>query len=251
VAAISTQAKASSSKNSVCELASPVHAVLVCGFHGFDETGSNRRPKLGARLVAFDGVSVEVGKWTFDAVRKAIQARDRPLTLSFRNDFLTTEQRTILTRAVQDVDAVTALAQTSSEKNIQSTHSRRGDARDGERYVAPEDDISESATESDYQSYFPQSFSGARSVASLSGRNYQSFGGETQSISSSTGGGNFRSFSEAGSSATSVLSAVAPLVSNLLNMKRRREPFTPEYLRRAPESVEGTPQHQDFQSELL
>ena len=35
----------------------------------------------------------------------AIKSRGRPLTLSFRNDFLTTEQRETLTKAVKDVDA--------------------------------------------------------------------------------------------------------------------------------------------------
>lgn len=129
------------------------------------------------------------------------------------------------------------------------------------------DDMSESAGgDSDYLSSFPQSFSGNRSVNSLA--QYRSFY-ETRSYASSSVGGGFgdnnnkhnkvRSFSEAGGSATttttssSVLSAIGPLVSNLLYRPRRRpsEPFTPEYLRRAPEFVEETPQHQDFQSELL
>ncbi len=83
----------------------PVDIVLVCGFEGFDDSGANQRPKLGARLVAFDGISVEVGKWTFEKIRKAIKSRGRPLTLSFRNDFLTTEQRETLTKAIKDVDA--------------------------------------------------------------------------------------------------------------------------------------------------
>jgi len=86
-------------------LSSPEDIVLVCGFEGFDDSGVNRRPKLGARLVAFDGISVEVGKWTFQSIRRAIKSRGRPLTLSFRNDYLTTEQRAILTKAVKDVDA--------------------------------------------------------------------------------------------------------------------------------------------------
>jgi len=83
----------------------PKDIVLVCGFEGFDDSGSNQRPKLGARLVAFDGVSVEVGKWTFESIKKAIKSRGRPLTLSFRNDFLNTEQRSTLTKAVRDVNA--------------------------------------------------------------------------------------------------------------------------------------------------
>jgi hypothetical protein len=43
---------------------------------------------------------------------------------------------------------------------------------------------------------------------------------------------------------------VAPLVAHLLS-RPRETPFTPDYLRRAPQNVEETPQHQDFASELL
>ena len=86
-----------------CKLASPIDAVLVCGFNGFDDANNCEKPKIGARLVAFDGISVEVGQWTFEAVKKAIQARGRPITLSFRNDPLNQEQRDILSRAVAQV----------------------------------------------------------------------------------------------------------------------------------------------------
>ena len=250
IAAFSSRAKSNDSKNQdmYCNIVTPVDAVIVCGFHGFDDSGSNVRPKLGARLVAFDGVSVELGKWTFDSIRKAIQARARPLTLSFRNDFLTTEQRKILTRAAREVNE--ALPPTQPIIDYQpplrtpspSVHS----AQSGEtpnHYnnavtnvavpltpYAADDEYSQSATGSDYrQTIMPQSFSATRSV-------------------SSSGNGNAYSFSDTGSS-SSVLSAVAPLVTNLL--RSRKEPFTPDYLRREPESVENTPQHQDFKSELL
>jgi hypothetical protein len=92
-------------RESKCPLSVPEDIVLVCGFEGFDDSGVNQRPKSGARLVAFDGVSVEVGKWTFESIKKAIKSRGRPLTLSFRNDFLTTKQRATLTKAVKDIDA--------------------------------------------------------------------------------------------------------------------------------------------------
>eukprot|EP00536_Pseudo-nitzschia_multiseries_P011118 jgi/Psemu1/243571/estExt_Genewise1.C_3630019 len=108
VASIASLAKGGTNaqgKEITCPLALPDDIVLVCGFEGFDDSGANQRPKLGARLVAFDGVSVEVGKWTFENISKAIKSRGRPLTLSFRNDFLTTEQRAILTKAIKDVDA--------------------------------------------------------------------------------------------------------------------------------------------------
>jgi len=247
IAAITTSIKSEldNDPEEVCQVASPVDAVLVCGFHGFDDSGSNARPKLGARLVAFDGVSVEIGRWTFDSIRKSIQARGRPLTLSFRNDFLTTEQREILTKAVNESNE-NALSRRlngtlplgaakrrpsmdpslySSVPNESEDH-RRSVSRTPRQFGAEDDDLSLSASGSDFHSSMPQSFSGTRSVAS----------------------GNYRSFSEAGSSA-SVLSAVAPLVSNLLSS--RNQPFTPDYLQREPKSVENTHQHQDFKSELL
>jgi hypothetical protein len=249
IAAISTWAKSEDNeKGTTCKVATPVDAVLVCGFQGFDDSGTNVRPNLGARLIAFDGVSVEVGHWTFDSIRKSIQSRARPLTLSFRNDFLTTEQRTILTKAVKEVDLVVppprrALQYQTSEDRPSSTDPsmqsyetghfiNESDSRGAAR--TEDEDLSVSAASSDnYREYaLPQSFSGAKSFSSLKSN------------------GNFRSFSEAGSSASSILSAVAPLMTNLLH-RRPSDPFTPEYLRRAPESVEDTPQHQDFKSELL
>jgi hypothetical protein len=251
IAAISSSAKSEDiEKGTTCKVATPVDAVLVCGFHGFDDSGTNVRPNLGARLIAFDGVSVEVGHWTFDSIRKSIQSRARPLTLSFRNDYLTTEQRTILTKAVKEVDGVVPPPrrnlqyQTSEERpsstdpSMQSFETghfvNESDSRGAAR--ATDDESSVSATSSgnyNGREYaLPQSFSGAKSFSSLKSN------------------GNFRSFSEAGSSASSVFSAVAPLVANLLH-RRSSDPFTPEYLRRAPESVEDTPQHQDFKSELL
>ena len=275
IAAISMSSKGNNHSKSripdICDVATPVDAVLVCGFDGFDDE-SNRttnncpRPKLGARLVAFDGVSIEIGRWTFTAVRKAIQACGRPLTLSFRNDYLTKEQRTILTKAVLDVDMASSSYRPSTESLrgpvVMKQNSYREPDLKGPVPTVMTDDMSESAGgDSDYLNSFPQSFSGNRSVNSLA--QYRSFY-ETRSYSSSSVGDcnnkhkKIRSFSEAGGSATttttssSVLSAIGPLVSNLLYRPRRpSEPFTPEYLRRAPEFVEETPQHQDFQSELL
>ncbi len=87
-------------------VARPIDAVLVCGFHGFDVACNDERPMLGARLVAFDGISIEIGRWTFENVRKAIQARGRPISLSFRNDNLTPEQRTIVARTVANVGVI-------------------------------------------------------------------------------------------------------------------------------------------------
>ena len=106
IAAISNNFKADfTSKSTECPPVPPIDMVLICGFVGFDESTGNTRPRIGARLVAFDGITVEVGQWTFESIRKSIQARGRPLTLSFRNDFLTPTQRAILTKAVKDVQA--------------------------------------------------------------------------------------------------------------------------------------------------
>ena len=251
IAAMSTRGKSSGPKSeraadeTTCDVATPVDAVLVCGFEGFDdESGNNERPKLGARLVAFDGVSIEVGRWTFESVRKSIQARGRPLTLSFRNDFLTTEQRRILTKAVQDVQPTSPPSMLPSFPTASSSLSHGS--------VAHSDDLSGSvASCGDFRStsssvlILPQSFSEANSRSSSSYYNYNHHQGRS-------------SFSDVQSTASSsVLSAVGPLVSNLLSRSssysksRARQPFTPEYLKRTPASVEETPQHKDFQSELL
>ena len=87
------------------KVAMPLDAVLVCGFRGFDESVNKARPDLGARLVAFDGMSVEIGEWTFDRIKRGIQSRSRPITLSFRNDKLSVHQREILTRAVAELNS--------------------------------------------------------------------------------------------------------------------------------------------------
>ena len=196
------------------------------------------RPKLGARLVAFDGASVEVGNWTFDSIRTAIHARPRPLTLSFRNDFLTTDQRRVLTKAINEVCPPLIRSREGPyspdfRPGVQSSQSYdsgrvRGDFHHSTESLPSEPDnwsvsVGHSATSS--TTARPQSFSATRSI----------------------GSGSQRSFSEAGSS-TSVLSAVAPLVANLM---KRSEVFTPDYMRREPSAVEKTQQHQDFQSELL
>ena len=221
ISAIAKVAKEDRDTNE-CPVASPVDAVIVCGFQGFDDSSGNVRPKLGARLVAFDGVSVEVGRWTFDDIRKAIQIRSRPMTLSFRNDFLTTEQRTILTRAVKEVDEHYALPRRTIQFQEDEPSVRSGDSdrphgfRPARHLTTPHQPRDADDWSGTSRNSHPASFS-ARS---------------------------FRSFSEAGSS-VSALSAT--LVANLM----RKEPFTPEYLTREAKAVEETPQYLDFQSELL
>lgn len=219
IANLSGNAKTDHSNEMSCQVAKPIDAVLVCGFVGFDDSSGNKRPKLGARLVAFDGVSLEAGAWTFQSVRKAIQARRRPLTLSFRNDFLTTAQRKILTKAVKDMENLSPSTEVVPGTNRHQT-----------------------------QQATPSSQPSSQRDDELSSATGSSTGLGHQSESSAASFSKFRSFSEAGSS-VSVLSAVGPLVSNLL--AQRREPFTPEYLRRPSVSIEESPHHLDFKADLL
>eukprot|EP00977_Amphora_coffeiformis_P013225 scaffold3408_cov129-Amphora_coffeaeformis.AAC.20 len=254
IASLSNVAKVEASDEkkdefSALQVASPVDAVLVCGFQGFDESGVNVRPKLGARLVAFDGVSVEVGRWTFDSIRKAIQSRSRPLTLSFRNDFLTTEQREILTRAVKDVNVALVPSVTTAEMSS---------------------DLPSSSAPSVHSasSYENGAFVNGNVVVSMKREDRLNFV-ETDSVSVMTERSScaeiplpktlqdrkrtpysFRSFSDVGSSTSSVLSAVGPLMAHLLP-PRQTEPFTPDYMVAKGRSVEETPEHQDFASTLL
>ncbi|KAL3922073.1 MAG: hypothetical protein SGILL_002403 [Bacillariaceae sp.] len=269
VASIASLANGSETNQGIdhCPLALPDDIVLVCGFEGFDDSGTNQRPKLGARLVAFDGVSVEVGKWTFDSIRKAIKMRGRPLTLSFRNDFLTTEQRAVLTKAVMDVDAKrptprvvsdhdrSAFASLSAHTTLShetgvfanSFHNRhqvhrRGDSVDGRNqgWSNYEPPSSNSSLSSGYRE------TPVRRLSSTSVSTHQSHN-------------NFRSFSDAGSSVVSA--SLAPLMANLLKgvsssssehgRDSKQQRFEPDYLRREPKRLDQTPQHLDFQSNLL
>jgi len=191
-----------------------------------------------------------VGQWTFESIRRAIKARGRPLTLSFRNDFLTTEQRAILTKAVGEVGAAVPqkpAIQYSPEPHVPDTIpvANSSGSHDTERFVndmfpkgrfsesdAVEDDLSESVA-SGYQTYVP-TFSAPNTVTTR---------------------GNMRSFSEAGSSTSVFSSTLGPLMANLMNgLIDKRNPDsdpTPSYLRDEGESVENTSFHQDFQASLL
>jgi hypothetical protein len=179
---------------------SPVDAVIVCGFIGFDDSSGSIRPKVGARLVAFDGIPVEVGRWTFESIRKAIQARSRPLTLSFRNDVLSAKQQDILRKALDDIAAVSPPPQ-SIPANPQY--------------------ISRSRGESHRQYLDEQSLAAASSASSTTSSQTSRFK-------------KHYSFSETGSS---ISSAVAPLVSNLMKkstkQQQQQQQFSePEYMRR-------------------
>ena len=252
-----------------CPIATPDDIVLVCGFQGFDDSGMNKRPQLGARLVAFDGISVEIGHWTFDSIRKAIKARGRPLTLSFRNDYLTSEQRTVLTKAVMEVDAKGPpprhAIQYSGRDRPPSTTPSITSALSHETEHFVNDEESQNAQPQSDECSTPATGSTccnrrapptSNSISTHRGRTRRFSGNSVSTHQSnfrsfSEAGSNFRSFSEAGSS--SVISAtLAPLVSNLMKgVSDRKEKFQPDYLHREPEKLEDTPQHKDFQSNLL
>ncbi len=128
------------------------------------------------------------------------------MTLSFRNDSLTPKQRTILTKAVEDLNGTST--------SVAHPQGYGGNA--------PED-------------------TNHRSASSIfSSQRFQSKG-------------KYYSFSDAGSS---ISSAVAPLVSNLLSNSRvglpkQQSDFVPDYLRRTSDSVDQMRDHHDFQSGLL
>lgn len=258
VAALSALAGGRNAKDEeVCPISLPKDVVLVCGFQGFDGS-SNNKPKLGTRLVAFDGVSVEIGPWTFDAIRKSIQSRGRPLTLSFRNDLLTPEQRAVLTKAVMEVDtkrpprsfvdvgihpssAAPSIASALSHDTEFTTYddivhdpNAAGNIQDLSTWVQEKDCCNGklAAASSSVHSRLRRLSSGSHSTHQRSGK----------------------SFSDAGSS---ISSSFAPLVATLVKQanERRKDPkelLTPHYLRRSDVgSLEKTPQHRDFQANLL
>jgi hypothetical protein len=204
---------------------SPVDAVIVCGFIGFDDSSGSIRPKVGARLVAFDGIPVEVGRWTFESIRKAIQARSRPLTLSFRNDILSPKQQTILKKALDDIAAVSPPPQ-PIPANLQYRLPKTGSQ--GENYLDEE------------------TLAAASSASSTTSSQRSRFNKKHYS------------FSETGSS---ISSAVAPLVSNLMKKStkqkqqqqqqmQRQQHAEPEYLRRQSSSHDQMRLH-EFRSSML
>ena len=193
-----------------------------------------------ARLVAFDGIPVEVGKWTFESIRKSILARGRPMTLSFRNDFLTPKQRTILTKAVEAVNPPSNATSGVTAAAAASYGSIAG-------YTDPTTTFSSSISPTGYDHTIHRSSSSVSSQRSSQPKS------------------KYYSFSEAGSS---ISSAVAPLVSNLLsnslskNASGKKNPhqdqeeedelvFAPSYMKRTSDSLDKMRHHHDFQSGLL
>ncbi len=223
-------------KDKHCPVIFPKDIVLVCGFNGFDETANSNKPSLGARLIAFDGISIERGPWTFDTVRKAIKACERPLTLSFRDDFLTTEQRIILTKAASEV----------ADNNAQRpTQPRQGIPR---IINAKRKDIFNHVQEQSLA--LTNNFTNNYEIHDDSDVDYGSvLTSDMKSQSSET----WRTFSDAGSS--SVFSTkFAPLMAGFVSKMKEEQKlptFTPDYFRRDPNSLERIPHHMEFKSGLL
>jgi hypothetical protein len=238
-------------------------------------------------LVAFDGISVEVGKWTFQSIRRAIKSRGRPLTLSFRNDYLTTEQRTILTKAVKDVDAKrdpvypipkyerleTNIPSLSTASSFESGHflnkndDNRFQAVHRSRHTAGRNlDLSTAATEirrlasssSSISSDFRENHVGriqAHPPPSSSVSTHKSRNSGTSVTENSV-----YSFSEVGSSsaASSLMDIVVKKVSSTANDlvqqgggKPKDEGFKQNRRFGNGMNPSGTWQHQDFQANLL
>jgi len=186
VAAFSNGEKPKKIKNEpYCQVPQPIDAVFVCGFCGFDEDQHRSKPKIGSRLIAFDGISIEVGKWTFDSVRKAIHAREkRPLTLSFRNDVLTREQRDIIIKAATEIGDNASLTSSKIWNTLQPI-------TEDWFFTAP----------------LPSMITTGKSDSSSFPGDYSTVG--SRSVSS---------FSDAGAStATSIVSSVRPLVASILS----------------------------------
>ncbi|GFH54858.1 hypothetical protein CTEN210_11334 [Chaetoceros tenuissimus] len=198
----------------------PKHQVLVCGFNGFDAgANSNRKPSLGARLVGYNGVSLEHGPWTFDAVAKVIREQGRPLTLTFRDDNLNREQQAILDKAVKDV--LQFSSKSAQQARIPVTINTNSRLSDGSlrNFSRESSNIDDNTTISDYSRYSD----------------------------------NWKSFSEAGSPNMPSSNLLSKLVPGLSRKEKKKNDvhYTPEYFRRSTETLESTPRHKEFKSNLL
>mmetsp|Transcript_18711 Transcript_18711/g.42724 ORF Transcript_18711/g.42724 Transcript_18711/m.42724 type:complete len:426 (+) Transcript_18711:1419-2696(+) len=207
---------ATSQSEDTLDVVRPVDAVLVCGFQGFD-TNSGPCPKLGARLIAFDNVSIERGRWTFEAVGKAIKARGRPITMTFRNDYLNSEQRGILYRAVNENGQVASLPQ---------HHIRQRNGTTTKNHLL--------TVENDYSStrHFATSTQGATAAATAAA-------------------------SEAGSVLSSAVGPLLTSLLGGLAKDTKNQPLattattTPRYMSSKPEYVDDNSNHRSYQADLL
>lgn len=169
------------------------------------------------------------------------------MTLSFRNDFLTPKQRSILTKAVEAVNPPQSVASLVLGAHSSSYGSMMHHSTDPT--TATNRISSNSITHEGYENTI------VRSTSSVSSSQH-----------SSQPKSKYYSFSEAGSS---ISSAVAPLVSNLLanslkssnsgkNQQQQQQDeeedelvFAPSYMKRTSDSLDKMRHHHDFQSGLL
>jgi hypothetical protein len=177
---------------------------------------------------------------TFDSIRKSIQARGRPITLSFRNEYLSVKQRSILTKAVADVDSSFPLPgsflQYRAPQNSSRTKRNIDDGSLSYQMMNQADDSS------DAESSMTESATSPRY-----NRKY------TRTVKKSNISRSWKSFSDAGSSSSTsrFASKFEPIMNNLVSSFKSKETITPGYMVRAPHFVESTKQHQDFRSSLL
>lgn len=242
-----------SAQDNLCPVILPADIVLVCGFCGFDGNSCNTKPSLGARLVAFDGISVERGPWTFDTVSKAIKARGRPLTLTFRDDHLNTNQRSILTKAASEVEALSTIPRPTvhyRSKEI-SLHKTRSQLNNPVPKSPPREWLR--------RRNYPKAATTALQYSvrhSHSDPDYKDVGIKVaDSESNCSHSENWKSFSDSGTS--SIFSTkFSPFLSGLMlglskNEHRENDNFTPSFCRRAKEPLDCIPHHQEFKANLL
>lgn len=217
--------------------------------------------------MAFDGVSVEIGKWTFESVRNAIQSRGRPLTLSFRDDYLTMEQRAVLTKAVAETEASLPKPRPTVQYRVKPPAAATSSGTRRETALAQNVGNPASSEMVDpvhfrhYSSQRP-----AQSQAALLGTAQFEHGKSTASYlpGASFPDSHRKSFSDAGASGV-LSSAIGPLVAGLMSgiskeggaeqcapAMANAPPFTPGYmLRRNSGTADSIERHREFTSGLL
>ena len=217
--------------------------------------------------MAFDGISVELGSWTFDSIRRGIQARSRPITLSFRNDPLSIQQREILTKAVAELNnSVPSVPRPMlPHRKSQASHVR-----------TVEDDISSVGTfRSNFSSLMPEhppSPGGESFVSSSSAAS--SFIGRLHQVHAAAGFGDteasghaeessYQSFRDIGSArhggggeASSVISTgsarsrASGFFSGITG-KSNQDEKKPKFMTQESGSLNDHQDHRDFQASLL
>jgi len=219
-----------------------VDTVLVCGFAGFDDGVNRMKPSLGARLIAVDGVSVEKGPWTFQSVKNVIRSRGRPITLTFRDEYLTTSQRCILTKAAAEIKSseVRHPPDNYKEVNVNNTHTLSRTLHHDQLVNAPK---SESGVLFDRDApEIIQASNNRHRYSNIHNRDYQS--NDSDFLQADT----WRSFSDVESTG-SLTQKTTPFLNGLIS--QLSSDGTPEYLRHGSDSLHSNVYHQNWQANLL